>query len=405
VTIKLTLENERLNILQGYNILDTASEEEYDQLTELASHLCGTAIAFISLIDEDRHWFKSHYGLCISEIPRDCHFLEQAFYHKNVFEVKDSRQSELFQNSPLVLGKTNIIYFAGAPLILPTGEHIGTLGVIDDKPSQLTDSQNKHLMSLANQVINLLELRKVKSEQKNILKYASILSDNFEQKNNQLQHVIYAVSHDLKAPLVTISGFSKTLEKELSVHCSEKQIHRFNRINENIAQMVGLLSDLTTLSRVMNHTISIEALDADFIIKELWDSLSHLCIGITIDFVVQPLVGSIYADKTLFSLCVLNLLEHAIHYRDPSRPLHIYIQAIKNDSHTAITFSDNGLGIKLENQERIFHLFEQVEQVKGKSIGLCLVKTAIEKLHGKIQLQSTYGEGSHFELYFPNNNV
>src|SRR5437868_3532029 len=112
-------EIERLKNLKAYGILDTMPEEELDVLTRLASSICGTPIALITLIDENRQWFKSKVGINVSEIPREITICNHAIKGTDIYEVEDASQNKIFSNNPLVKGDPNIRFYAGAPLITP----------------------------------------------------------------------------------------------------------------------------------------------------------------------------------------------------------------------------------------------------------------------------------------------
>ena len=154
-------ENDRINALKSYQILDTLSEEEYDALTRLAAQICGTKIALISIIDENRQWFKSKVGLNVPETPRDFAFCAHAINTPNEpFIIEDARLDDRFKDNPLVTTDLNVIFYAGIPLVNQDNFPLGTLCVIDDNPKILSKEQLDGLKTLASSVINLLELRR-----------------------------------------------------------------------------------------------------------------------------------------------------------------------------------------------------------------------------------------------------
>src|ERR1700731_2987948 len=160
VIAKPVNEEGRIAALEKYAILDTDPEQSFDDLTLLASFVCKTPIALISLVDEDRQWFKSRGGIDASDTPRDIAFCSTAILQSDVFVVPDALLDERFRDNPLVSSHPHIRFDAGAPLINEDGYALGTLCVVDRTPREFGADQKEALQALGRLVLAQLEFRR-----------------------------------------------------------------------------------------------------------------------------------------------------------------------------------------------------------------------------------------------------
>ncbi|WP_087022352.1 GGDEF domain-containing protein [Thaumasiovibrio subtropicus] len=142
-------EESRLASLRGLKVLDTEPEERYDRITRLARRLFNVPIALVSLVDENRQWFKSCFGLDVTETPRDISFCGHAILDNKPFIIEDAREDSRFADNPLVTGPPHIRFYAGIPLVHEDGEKLGTLCIIDSEPHTLSCEEIEDLIDLA----------------------------------------------------------------------------------------------------------------------------------------------------------------------------------------------------------------------------------------------------------------
>lgn len=220
-------------------------------------------------------------------------------------------------------------------------------------------------------------------------------------KNHEMEQFIYTVSHDLRSPLVTIDAFARKLLEELTTQLNEKQRHRLERIQANVEHMEKLLLDLLNISRLIQQPIEKRWLDTEAVVNRV---LSTLEVDIqnsmaTVD-VISPL-APIYANESMLHQCLQNLVSNGIKYRDTNRPLTITIRCEANSTSIDLIVQDNGSGIHERYHEQIFRIFERLQGGEGTGVGLAIVKTIMDKHHGKVILRSKEQEGSVFTLCFP----
>ena len=175
----------RVAALERYAILDTDPEQSFDDLVLLASFICKTPIALISLIDESRQWFKARVGLDVSQTPREIAFCSIAIQQSDIFVVPDALKDARFRDNPLVLAEPHIRFYAGAPLINEDGYALGTLCVVDISPRELDPHQKEALIALSRLVLAQLEFRR------NLILLKEALNDRTKEEHERQRELLH----------------------------------------------------------------------------------------------------------------------------------------------------------------------------------------------------------------------
>jgi len=385
-------EKERLKDLNSYNILDSLSESDYDNLTEIAAEICGTPISLISLVDNKRQWFKSHHGLDATETPKEMAFCAHAINDpENVLIVPDSRLDERFHDNPLVVSDPNVIFYAGVPLISEIGMPLGTLCVIDNEPRLLSQSQIKSLRALSVQVMNLFKLRK----KKRILEEAL---NTLEEKNKELERFAFVAAHDLKSPLIGISSLIHVFLEKYGLKIDDHGKKLLKTIENSSIKLKNLIDGLLAYSR--SESVLKEEKTTINIKKVTNDILKLFTYENDINFVLESSITNAHLNRTAIEQILINLVANAIKYSDKDKT-DIKIGVSECEILYEFYVQDNGSGIAPDHQKKIFQIFEIIAEhdkygKKGNGIGLATVKKIVEKSGGTIKVESELGKGSKF---------
>ncbi len=384
-------ESQRLASLYDYNLLDSLPEEEYDNITRIASEICHVPMSLITLLDADRQYFKSKIGIEGTGTDRDSSFCGHAILHPNdMFIVADPSKDERFHDNPYVTGAPYVGFYAGVPLVNEDGYALGTLCVLDNKPKELTKEQKETLQALAKQVVAYFELRKKNIE-------LNMQKEELKVLNQSLERFAYVAAHDLKSPCNNLVQLSELLKSNYGAQLDEDGNWMLDAVASASATLGGLIDGILKHTRSINETdiskdkTTFGELAAD--LKNIINTPRHF------QFFINNAETELFVPKTAVQQILLNLVVNAIKYNDKDRG-EVTVGVADVGDHYEFTVADNGPGIPEDQHEKVFELFATLgndsEGNRGHGIGLSTVKRLVEKSSGAIHITSEHGKGSRF---------
>lgn len=353
-------ENERLNELYDSGLLDTPKESDFDNLTNLASSIFGAPVSIITLVDENRQWFKSCFGLPeeITETPREISFCGHAINNPSeVLVIPDARLDNIFSDNPLVSGDPNIVFYAGAPLISKNGYPLGTFCIIDFKPRTLSQQDVETLKILSNQVSKLIDLRLSNEELTESLKEKSLLLKEIHHRvKNNLQLVSSLLR--LQANSIDNEDFSK------AIVASQERIKSMAIVHEKLYQSKSLAE------------VNIKSY-FDALIEEKSKVTSNKDINYSLEIPNEAFkIEKLVPIGLLINEMITNSYKHAFHTSNENT---ISIQLLIDPmGYCMLKYEDNGTGLD-----------EDYNIINPQSIGMDLIDSFVDQLDGKLELRST----------------
>ena len=386
-------EPKRLTSLHDTHLLHSAPEAEFDNISKLAAYICKCPVALISLISEEKQWFKSKVGTDLCDAARDISICAHTILEPNkLTEIGDLRLDERFDGTPLMRCKEEaIIFYAGIPILDKNEMALGTLCVMDMKPRELDPEQKEALKSLGKQVETLFELHR-----KNF--YLKKMKRKLAVHNKLLKNYAGVVSHDIKMPLASMILTTDILKAKFSKKlgaAGENYLRYLKQSSLHLSEYVnGILDhyESDTLAAAAN-----EEFDLQQLLEEIVDLLN-----ITEDCEINlPERNEILiSNRSALEQIFLNLLGNSLKYNN-KKHIVINLNFDLNKDFYIFTISDNGMGIPDDKKGEIFGLFKtlHVEDRRGnhgKGIGLSTVKKLVKSLGGRIKVKSVVDEGTTF---------
>ena len=383
-----------------FGILDTEVEARYDDLTTLVAKFCDVPICLISLIDEDRQWFKSHHGLDVRETPREVAFCSHAILGEDILEIEDSRQDDRFHDNPLVTDSPNVIFYAGMPLKDIEANNLGTLCVIDNKPNKLSEEQRNVLRVIAREVMTHFELHRALRTTQDLLNTAQHLA---QSKSTFMSNI----SHEIRAPIQGIRGVTDCLKQS---GLSDRQLKLLDILQESSYTLELLNRDMTDLAmietgrlKIMAEPFDIHALLLQLAIdhKHHFDSKANR-LRLTVNPELRMLA---IGDSNRIRQVLGQLLAHANNVTNAGE-IHLDAKAIYKESGgfaLDLTLIDEGPQLPETVLVNLFERFEEVEachaaELASTGIDLAIAYKLTRLMGGDLTVKSGESTGSIFNM-------
>lgn len=397
-------EDRRLASLQALNVLDSPPEAEFDALVQAASLVCEVPISLISLVDHDRQWFKANHGLAgATETPREVAFCSHAILGDDVFEVPDALADQRFNDNPLVSGAPDIRFYAGAPLILSDGAHIGTLCVIDRQARQLSERQRAILAQLGTAAAKALEGRRALLLEQEMLAAKLRARDELEHLKSEF---LAAAAHELRTPMTSIYGFAELLiQRDMP---AEKQRRYLDTIHRQCASMMELTSELLELSHLESRRgrdFNKQAVALDQLTAEVLGDFKLPAGRQPADLQIDPAGHwTVQGDRQKLRQALLNLVSNAYKYSPDGGPVTVRLQCDAEARQIQMVVQDRGVGIPADKMGRLTERFYRADpsgKIPGTGLGLSIVKEIAQLHGGSLQMDSVAGVGTTATISLP----
>ncbi len=385
----LSKDAERLKVLRDYNILDTPPDGTFDQFTSLAAKLLDVPVALVSLVDTDRIWFKSRYGLDVPQISLDPGLCASAILSDDIYLIEDAITDPRTLINPLVAGEFGLRFYAGVPLKVKEGYNLGTFCVLDKKPRRFSQTQKDILQSLADMVVTQMELRM--ATRKSIYNHNQIVS-------------MYA--HDLKNPLTVISLAAELIQEEnidaQSIRVLCEQITKAGTKTNNI------INKLLASTRTETNNMGLNFVKLDFgrMLQTVVNTNQMLAAkkNQTLKLNIET-NAFVNADEEKLNEITNNLINNAIKFSGTHKNITVTLK--EKNRQVILEVQDEGPGLTEVDKKNLFKRFTRLSAAptageNSTGLGLFIVKVFVEAQNGIVWAESEgKDKGSKFVVVFP----
>jgi signal transduction histidine kinase len=386
-------------------------EEVYERFAEEVHKLISFDRIAINIINLEDHTFTVAYvtGVEITDrrqgdiISLTGTVPEKALLARSgsIIQIADNNKTTSRSPAYLPSFRAGLRSIIAIPLI-SKDQVIGILHLQSIKPNAYTERELRIAERVGYQIAGAVANAQLFAERKRAEEERERLLADLEVKNREMEAFVYTISHDLKAPLVSLSGFSSVLQKGYESQLGEEGKHYLERIQANVAHMEVLTTSLLELSRIGKVGGSIEEIDLAALLREIRNVLAVRLKEAGADFVVQEPLSTVRADRVRIHQVFVNLIENAAKFRSAERALRIEVGCRQESGFYRFHVADNGIGIAPQYHEQIFAPFQKLHpEIEGVGIGLALIKKIVEHYGGRVWVESEAGKGSTFYFTIP----
>lgn len=402
-------EHERLQALRSYEILDSERDDRFDDIVMLARQAADTPVAFVSLLDANRQWFKSCNGLDVDQTPREVAFCAHAILSPEPFVVEDASVDPRVRDNPRVTGEPGIRFYTGIPLLDSKGFALGTLCVLDFVPRKISEEVLSTLKILARQVVSLIELHRALSQEHRYLTESEEARREAQRANKAKTTFLANMSHEIRTPITSIMGLAEILtsEEDFSPFDSAQASQM---ILSSARYLLEIINNLLDLSKIDSGKFGLEIRECSIfeIIRDVEAIVDLKAIEKKLLFLIDfeyPLPKTVETDNVRLKQVLVNLCNNALKFTE-NGTVKLSVACQPDEELLTITVEDTGIGMTPEETSKLFQPFQQANKTitrrfGGTGLGLSISKSIVEQLGGRIELSSTKDVGTTFQIFLP----